>query len=77
MGVHLTGPGLGTVGVVLRHDIDGVAVLTIRRPETLNALNGDVYGQLLEHVTAVRNDPGIVALVLTGHGDKSFVSERS
>jgi enoyl-CoA hydratase/carnithine racemase len=40
----------------------------------LNALSGEVYEQLLRHVTAIRDDPGIVALVLTGFGTKSFVA---
>ncbi len=59
---------------VLRHDVDGVAILTIRRPRVLNALNDEVYAQLAEQVAALRDDPEIVAAVLTGFGTKSFVS---
>jgi enoyl-CoA hydratase/3-hydroxyacyl-CoA dehydrogenase len=59
---------------VLRRDDEDVAVLTIRRPRVLNALNEDVYAQLHEHFTALQNDTGIRAVVLTGHGTKAFVS---
>ena len=59
---------------VLRRDAGNVAVLTIRRPRVLNALNDDVFEQLYEHFVALRSDPRIAAVVLTGFGTKSFVS---
>ena len=62
------------VPVVLRHDREGVAVLTIRRPKTLNAMNQAVFDQLGEHIDAIKVDDGIVAMVITGFGVKAFVS---
>jgi enoyl-CoA hydratase/carnithine racemase len=62
------------VSHVLRRDAGDVAVLTIRRPRVLNALNGDVFEQLYEHFVALHSDPRIAAVVLTGFGTKSFVS---
>jgi len=59
---------------VLRRDEGDVAVLTIRRPRVLNALDEAVYRELTEHFTAIRDDPAIVAVVLTGFGTKAFVS---
>lgn len=59
---------------VLRRDLGDVAVITIRRPAVLNALNADVYDQLCQVFTAVRDDPAIVAAVLTGFGTRAFVS---
>ncbi|MFI5309711.1 MAG: 3-hydroxyacyl-CoA dehydrogenase/enoyl-CoA hydratase family protein [Gemmatimonadales bacterium] len=59
---------------VLRRDVGDVAVLTIRRPRVLNALNEEVYAQLAEHVAALRDSAKIVAVVLSGFGTKSFVS---
>lgn len=59
---------------VIREDRDGVAVLTIRRPRVLNALSEEVYRQLHEHFTALRDDPAILGVVLTGFGTKAFVS---
>ncbi|MEX1185516.1 MAG: 3-hydroxyacyl-CoA dehydrogenase/enoyl-CoA hydratase family protein [Gemmatimonadaceae bacterium] len=62
------------VSHVLRRDTGDVAVLTIRRPRVLNALNEDVFEQLYEHFVALRSDPRIAAVVLTGFGTNSFVS---
>ena len=45
-----------------------VAVLTLDRPEGMNALTVDMKTALLEQVEAVRGDAGIRALVLTGTG---------
>ncbi len=63
-----------TIPYVLRHDVDGVAVVTIRRPQVLNALNDDVYLQLYNEFRAIQADPLIAAAVLTGFGTKAFVS---
>ena len=59
---------------VLRHDHGDIAVLTIRRPRVLNALNEAVYQQLHEHALALQADPKIAGVVLTGFGTRSFVS---
>ena len=59
---------------VLRRDVGDVAILTIRRPQVLNALNDDVYAELYRRFSEVRDDPGIVAAVLTGFGTKAFIS---
>ncbi len=59
---------------VLRRDSGDVAVVTIRRPRVLNALDEAVYGQLTRHFSALRDDPRIAAVVLTGFGTKAFVS---
>jgi enoyl-CoA hydratase/3-hydroxyacyl-CoA dehydrogenase len=62
------------VALVLRRDEGDVAVLTIRRPKVLNALNDEVYVQLGDQFAAIREDPRIAAVVLTGFGPKAFVS---
>lgn len=62
------------IAYVLRRDEGDVAVLTIRRPQVLNALNDEVYAQLVRRISEVRDDPGIVGAVLTGFGTKAFVS---
>jgi len=59
---------------VVRRDEGDVAILTIRRPRVLNALNDEVYAQLTNHFTALKEDPRISAVVLTGFGTKAFVS---
>ncbi len=62
------------VDYVLRRDEGDVAILTIRRPQVLNALNDAVYAELYRKFAEVRDDPRIVAAVLTGFGTKAFVS---
>ncbi|MCC6671218.1 MAG: 3-hydroxyacyl-CoA dehydrogenase/enoyl-CoA hydratase family protein [Planctomycetes bacterium] len=62
------------IPVVLRRDADGVAVLTIRRPKVLNALNQGVFDEILARCKAAEADPAVQAIVLTGFGTKAFVS---
>lgn len=62
------------IPVVIREDRDGIAVLTIRRPNVLNALNRDVYEQLDRHVAAIAKDASVKGAVITGYGRKAFVS---
>lgn len=53
---------------------DGVAVVTISRPEKLNALNADVMKALDECVASLKDDAGTRCVVLTGAGEKAFVA---
>ena len=59
---------------VLRKDIDRVAVLTIRRPKVLNALDQGVFDEISNRCKEADADPAIDAIVITGHGRKAFVS---
>jgi enoyl-CoA hydratase len=51
-----------------------VTVLSIHRPEVLNALNRDTLSELESCARAFVADPEQAALLVTGSGDKSFVS---
>lgn len=51
-----------------------VAVLTIRRPEVLGALDEEVFGELDAHLASVAADAGVLGAVITGFGVKAFVS---
>ena len=62
------------VPVVLREDRDGIAVLTIRRPKVLNALDQSVFQELATRFAQCQADPKILGIVLTGFGKKAFVS---
>ncbi|MDY0004928.1 MAG: enoyl-CoA hydratase/isomerase family protein, partial [Polyangia bacterium] len=62
------------IELVTRRDIDGVAVVTIRRPKVLNALNEQVFAQLRAHFEAIKTDSKVRAAVLTAFGTKAFVS---
>jgi enoyl-CoA hydratase/carnithine racemase len=59
---------------VFREDKGETAIVKIRRPKVLNALNAEVFEQLSEVFSAIRNDPKIKGAVLTGFGTRAFVS---
>ena len=59
---------------IVRRDHDGVAVLTIRRPQAANALDRALFEEIRETFVALRSDPSVRAVVLTGFGTKAFVS---
>ncbi len=59
---------------VTRKTLDDVAVLTIKRPKVLNAVNTDVLAELRAKFEEAENDPAITGTVLTGFGVKAFVS---
>ena len=51
---------------------DGVAVITINRPERLNAMDAEHYAALSRAWRTVRDDPAVRVAVVTGAGEKSF-----
>ncbi len=53
---------------------NGIAHLTINRPEKLNALNNAVLNELDSVFDTVSNDKRIKALILKGAGEKAFVA---
>lgn len=48
---------------------DGVATITLNRPEVLNALTFEVYAQLRDLFAALRTDDAVKVVVLTGAGE--------
>jgi enoyl-CoA hydratase len=53
---------------------EGIRVLTVDRPEKLNALNADVLTQLGAELDAARSDRGLRCLIVTGAGEKAFIA---
>ena len=51
-----------------------VAVLTINRPQVLNALNTPTMDELRRAVLEVKRDAALRVLIVTGAGEKSFVA---
>ncbi|HKB68749.1 MAG TPA: enoyl-CoA hydratase family protein [Pyrinomonadaceae bacterium] len=51
----------------------GVATITLNRPERLNALTFEVYRELTDTFTALKNEPEVRAVVITGAG-RAFCS---
>jgi enoyl-CoA hydratase/carnithine racemase len=52
---------------------DGVATLTLNRPDVLNALHNDLAAQLADHAEAAAKDPGVWVVVVRGKG-RAFCS---
>ncbi len=55
---------------------DGIALLTLDRPETLNSLTFEIYGQLERLFHELDDDETVKVVVLTGHG-RGFCSGGS
>jgi enoyl-CoA hydratase len=53
---------------------NGTAVITINRPEKLNALNKDVFDDLDNAMNEVLQNDGIKSALITGSGAKAFVA---
>lgn len=53
---------------------DGTLIITINRPDKLNALNKDVIEELSKVLEEVYNNPDIKSAILTGAGEKAFVA---
>lgn len=53
---------------------DGVATITIDRPEKRNALNGQVRRELMEALDQLESDSAVRVVVITGAGEKAFVA---
>lgn len=59
---------------VLAEVKNSVLVITLNRPEKLNALNKQTIEELHETLVEAENDKNIKALIITGAGNKSFVA---
>ena len=59
---------------VLRDQEGRVAILTINRPDKLNALNDQVRNDMLAHLQDIETDDSVGCVVITGAGEKSFVA---
>ena len=53
---------------------DNIGVLTVNRPEKLNALSNELIGELEQLLAQVENDEELRVLVITGAGEKAFVA---
>ena len=57
---------------VLCDDVDGVKVITLRRPEALNAINDDINDEILAILQQYESDADTKGFVLTGYGRRAF-----
>src|SRR5207245_11471053 len=58
---------------VVRYEAqDGVALITLDRPDVLNAMNTQMRTELFEIFTRLRMDESVKVVVVTGGGDRAF-----
>jgi enoyl-CoA hydratase/3-hydroxyacyl-CoA dehydrogenase len=57
---------------ILVDDIDGVKVITIRRPQAMNALNDELADEILSVFKEFENDHSVKGFIITGYGTAAF-----
>lgn len=57
---------------VLYEVTDGLAIITINRPDAMNAMNTEAKVALRDTVQAAAGDPAVRAVLLTAAGDRAF-----
>ncbi|MCP3991275.1 MAG: crotonase/enoyl-CoA hydratase family protein [Actinomycetia bacterium] len=57
---------------LLRDQADGVAILTLNRPERRNAMSPEMIVRLADAWGELRDDPTVRVVLLEGSGDKAF-----
>ncbi len=57
---------------ILVDDLDGVKVITLRRPEAMNALHDAMTDEILSVIRRFENDSAVTGFVLTGYGTRAF-----
>jgi enoyl-CoA hydratase len=63
-----------TYKTLLYEKANGIGVVTLNRPEALNALNSTVYTELYDVFEAIENDEEVRAIILRGSGEKAFAA---
>lgn len=67
---------LGDYQDFLRHilvdDLDGVKVITLRRPEAMNALHDEMTDEILAVIRRYEHDPAVAGFVIVGYGNRAF-----
>lgn len=59
---------------ILTERVENVAIITLNRPEKLNALSYELAMELDEELTKIESDDGTRVVVLTGAGPRAFSS---
>jgi enoyl-CoA hydratase/3-hydroxyacyl-CoA dehydrogenase len=57
---------------ILVDEVDGVKVITIRRPQAMNALTDEVNDEILAVLKSGAEDPQVRGFVITGYGNAAF-----
>jgi naphthoate synthase len=59
---------------IIYETYEGMAKITINRPEVRNAFRPKTVNEMIDAFTVARDDPNIGVIILTGAGDKAFCS---
>ena len=57
---------------LLVDEMDGVKIVTLRRPQALNALSDEINNEILSVLKADVDNPAVKGFVLVGYGDRAF-----
>lgn len=57
---------------VLVDDVDGVKIITLRRPEAMNALHDEMTDEILSVIGKYEESPEVTGFVVTGYGNRAF-----
>lgn len=60
--------------IIRETDKQGIATVTISRPQKLNALNSKVLDEIEEVIGSLKKDDRVSAVIVTGAGEKAFVA---
>ena len=65
---------VGDYGDISYELAEGIAKITICRPEVRNAFRPETLGELADAFNEARDDPTVGVVILTGEGDQAFCS---
>lgn len=57
---------------ILLDKADGIATITLHRPEKMNAFTGIMMDEMIRAMDDVDADDSVRAVIVTGHGDRAF-----
>jgi enoyl-CoA hydratase/3-hydroxyacyl-CoA dehydrogenase len=57
---------------ILVDEIEGVKIITLRRPQAMNALNDEVADEILAVLKQYAEDPAVRGFIITGYGNAAF-----
>jgi enoyl-CoA hydratase len=60
--------------LLVEKPLDGVAVVTLNRPEAMNALSKALRAALSQAITELDKDPDVRVIILTGAGERAFTA---
>lgn len=62
------------MALVLLDKADGIATITLNRPEAMNALSHDLRAEFFDVCEDIRNDADIRVVIVTGTGERAFTA---